>query len=96
LTDILLKEAIECIVIGLPRTLKDTESEQTKKVKAMAQQLKDHFKSVTWVLWDERLTSKQAASLKRTKTKEEKIQSHAIAAALILSNYLEYRSIHKT
>ena len=95
LTDLLATEPISTIVVGLPWTLRGTESEQTRKTKAIAQELKEKFGTIEWVLWDERLTSKQAAKLKRTKTKEEKLHSHAIAAALILSTYLEYVQIHK-
>ncbi len=87
----LAKEQIETIVVGHPKTMRGTESEQTKKVVALVEQLKQQFPDISWVLWDERLTSKQAAALKKIKTKEDKIKSHAIAAALILSSYLEYR-----
>jgi len=47
------------------------------------------------ILWDERLSSKRAASgTKKIMTKEEKVVSHSIAAAFILDSYLEYRRIH--
>ena len=95
LTNVLATESISTIVVGLPLTLRGTESEQTQKTKAIAYELKETFGVVNWVLWDERLTSKQAKKLKRAKTKEEKLRSHAIAAALILSTYLEYVKIHK-
>lgn len=95
LTNVLATESISTIVVGLPLTLRGTESEQTQKTKAIAYELKETFGVINWVLWDERLTSKQAKKLKRAKTKEEKLRSHAIAAALILSTYLEYVKIHK-
>lgn len=95
LTNVLTIESISTIVVGLPLTLRGTESEQTQKTKAIAHKLKETFGVVNWVLWDERLTSKQAKKLKRAKTKEEKLRSHAVAAALILSTYLEYVKIHK-
>jgi len=95
LTNVFATESISTIVVGLPLTLRGTESEQTQKTKAIAYELKETFGVVNWVLWDERLTSKQAKKLKRAKTKEEKLRSHAIAAALILSTYLEYVKIHK-
>lgn len=87
------KEEIDTIVVGYPKTLGGKESEQTKKIQLTAQQLELAFPTIKWVLWDERLSSKQAASLKQAKTKEEKKKLHAIAAALILSSYLEYRHI---
>jgi len=85
------KERISTIIVGLPITLRGTESDQTKKVIAMAEKLKNHFPNIEWKMWDERLTSKQAAGIKSTKTKEDKLRSHAIAAAIFLSTYLEYK-----
>jgi putative Holliday junction resolvase len=85
------KEHVSTIVVGLPTTMRGTESEQTKKIIAMADELQKQFPNIEWKMWDERLTSKQAAQMKSTKTKEDKLKSHAIAAALILSTYLEYR-----
>lgn len=88
------KERVTTIVVGLPTTLRGTESEQTKKVRETVEELKLHFPQISWQFWDERLTSKQAAGIKSTKTKEAKLKSHAIAAAIFLSTYLEYKRIH--
>jgi putative Holliday junction resolvase len=90
------KEKIRCVVIGLPTTLRGTHSDQTKKVLAMAQELENTFPTIEWELWDERFTSRQAATMKPNKTKEDKLHSHALAAALILSTFLEYKRIHDT
>lgn len=89
------KESIKTIVVGYPRTLRGTESEQTRKIKVIATALNQAFPSIEWVLWDERLTSKHAAKLKKTKTKEEKIVSHSIAAAFILTSYLDHLDFKK-
>jgi putative Holliday junction resolvase len=89
LENIITKELISTVVVGLPTTLRGTQSEQTKKIIALFQALEQKFSSVTWKLWDERFTSRQAAAIKPTKSKQDKLQSHAIAAALILSGYLE-------
>lgn len=90
------KERVSTIVVGLPTTLRGTESEQTKKVIAMTEELKVQFPHIEWKMWDERLTSKQAAGIKSAKTKEDKLRSHAIAAAIFLSTYLEYKRFHET
>ncbi|HLJ31904.1 MAG TPA: Holliday junction resolvase RuvX [Candidatus Babeliales bacterium] len=95
LEKIIQKERIGTIVVGLPTTMRGTESDQTKKVIAMSETLKNLFPSLEWKMWDERLTSKQAASLKSTKTKDDKLRSHAIAAAIFLSSYLEYKRFHE-
>lgn len=90
LAKIIEKHGIQEIVIGYPLTLKGTESDQTKKTIHIKQQLEKKFPKIRFVLWDERLTSKQAGMLKKAKTKEEKIKSHSYAAALILDSYLQY------
>lgn len=84
-------ESLKEIVVGHPKTLKGTESEQTKKIKKEKEKLEKMFPSVSWILWDERLTSKMASRpSKRKKSKEDKIQSHSRAAAFILDSYLIY------
>ena len=93
LKKILEQETITQVVVGYPKTMKDTESEQTKKAVSLKESLEKKFSSVSWILWDERLTSQQAAKLKKTRTKEEKLQSHARAAAFILQTYLDFKSM---
>lgn len=95
LEKIIIKENVSTVVVGLPTTMRGTESEQTKKIIATTEELKNHFPGITWHLWDERLTSKQAAKIKSPKTKEDKLRSHAIAAAIFLSTYLEYKRFHE-
>lgn len=92
---LITKEKITTIVVGLPTTLRGTESDQTKKIISMVADLENKFSTITWKLWDERFTSKQAAAIKPTKTKEDKLRSHAVAAALILKTYLEFRRINE-
>ena len=82
------KEKIGTIVIGYPVTMRGTESEQTKKVVAEKERLERAFPDITFDLFDERLTSKQAARIKKSKTKADKIAAHSIAAAVILTTYL--------
>lgn len=84
------KESVTTIIVGHPKTMRGTKSTQTEKVDALFVELQKKFPSVHWKLWDERLSSKRAADLKQAKTKQEKIESHAIAAAFILSSYLSF------
>lgn len=93
---ILKKESIEAIVVGYPKTLKGTESDQTKKVVAVYEELQKKFPTVRWVLWDERLSSKRAADIKKGEGKADKLKSHAIAAAFILDSYLNYLNSQKS
>lgn len=96
LTDIFSKEEITTVILGYPKTMKGTESEQTKKIIQTKTLLEERFPEKTWILWDERLTSKRADSLKRATSKEEKIQSHSIAAAFILESYLSHLNFLKS
>ncbi|HZW60863.1 MAG TPA: Holliday junction resolvase RuvX [Candidatus Babeliales bacterium] len=92
---ILQQERIETIVIGYPKTMRGTRSEQTQKIEQMHQKLSEEFSQVSWVLWDERLSSKRAESLQKQQQKTDKKQSHAVAAAFILSSYLDFKHLHK-
>lgn len=93
LNELISQEHLTKIIIGYPRTMKGLSSDQTKKVEAAKVKLETAFPAITWILWDERLSSKHAQTLKAAKTKEEKIKSHAIAAAFILSTFLEFNSL---
>jgi putative Holliday junction resolvase len=82
------EERISIVVVGLPKTLKGTDSQQTTQTIAQKEALEKLFPDKQWVLWDERMTSKQAAHIKPAKNKNDKLQQHSVAAALILDSYL--------
>ncbi|MFZ5953695.1 MAG: Holliday junction resolvase RuvX [Candidatus Dependentiae bacterium] len=91
LTEIFSAESISKIVVGYPRTMRGTASEQTKKIESIKQELEKEYSDKQWILWDERLSSKRAAQQsKKMLSKEEKIKSHSIAAAFILESYLTF------
>lgn len=90
LEQIINQENIETIIVGHPKTMRGTESEQTKKVIAHFEKLKKYFTGTEFILWDERLSSKRASSISGGKTKEDKLKSHAIAASFVLDTYLTY------
>lgn len=91
LEELLTSQPIDTVVVGYPTTLSGgTESDQTRKIVALKEELAAKFFDTTWILWDERLSSKRADTLKRATNKEEKIKSHSVAAAFILQGYLDY------
>lgn len=91
LTEVFSAESITKIVVGYPRTMRGTASEQTKKIEQIKQELEKEYPDKQWILWDERLSSKRAAQQsKKVISKEEKIKSHSIAAAFILESYLTF------
>lgn len=93
LEPLIVQGTVGVIVVGHPRTMRGTSSDQTKKVERIKQDLEARFPGVQWLFWDERLSSKRAEQLKKARTKEEKIHSHSIAAAFILESYLVFRSM---
>jgi len=93
LKNIFTEERIEIVVVGLPQTLKGTESDQTRKTIAVKESLEITFPKYIWVLWDERLTSKHAQQLKNPRDDKQKV--HSLAAALILESYLMHLEFKK-
>ena len=91
LATLLKEEAVNTVVVGYPLTMKGEQSEQTKKVVATKEELQEHFSGTSFALWDERLSSKRAKVTqgKNARTKEGKVQEHAIAASFILQSYLD-------
>ncbi len=85
LKELFLHESISIVVVGYPQTLRGTESEQTKKIVLLKEELSLQFPNQKWEFYDERLTSKQAQNLGK---KGEKLEIHSKAAALILEGYL--------
>jgi putative holliday junction resolvase len=82
------------IVIGFPRRLNGEPNEQTAQVQKFAQVLGAEV-SVPIALQDERLTSHEADALlaqRERNWKRRKEQVDAMAAALILQDYLDSRS----
>jgi len=96
LSETIGSERIQTIIVGYPKTMRGTESIQTKKVEEMKNKLEQQFDTIEWRLWDERLSSKRADSVKRAKTKEDKRMSHSIAAAFILDSYLTFIQAQKS
>lgn len=99
LTKTFAQESISTVVVGYPKTVgAGTESDQTKKIVALKEELEQKFGQVSWVLWDERLSSKRAEQARQGhfKDKEEKRLGHSIAASFILQTYLDFLAFQKS
>jgi putative Holliday junction resolvase len=84
---------LAAIVIGLPRRLSGEPNDQTARVQQLAQLLAADL-SAPIVLQDERLTSHEAEELLAQRERDwrkRKDQIDAMAAALILQDYLDHR-----
>ncbi len=91
------REGIQQIVIGWPLTLEGKEEEATQKVAAYIKRIKKVLPDVPVLRWDERYTSEVArelilqAGLPRKK-RREKERVDAVAAAVILQEFLNSRT----
>jgi len=91
------KEQVEKIIIGLPKQVNNTESDNAPFVKAFRTKLKKAFPSIPVEYMDERFTSKIAfqtmidAGLGK-KARQNKALVDTISATLILQTYLEQQS----
>jgi putative Holliday junction resolvase len=86
-------DGLSVVVIGLPRRLSGERNEQTAAVEQLAARLGTRT-SVPIVLQDERLTSHEAEELLSRREKDwrkRKSQLDAVAAAVILQDYLDAR-----
>jgi putative pre-16S rRNA nuclease len=86
-------DGLSVIVIGLPRRLSGEANEQTAAVEQLAARL-GRRTGVPIVLQDERLTSHEAEELLSRREKDwrkRKSQLDAVAAAVILQDYLDAR-----
>jgi putative Holliday junction resolvase len=85
------ERALDTIVIGLPRRLNGESTEQTARVRELARLLEAELQ-ISIALQDERLTSHEADALLAARERDwrrRKDQLDAMAAALILQDYLD-------
>ena len=85
------ESGLGAVVIGLPRRLNGEATEQTVKVQVLARELGARIE-IPIALQDERLTSHEAEELLAQRERDwrrRKDQLDAMAAALILQDYLD-------
>jgi putative Holliday junction resolvase len=93
--DVLSKDddGLEAVVVGWPRRLNGTPTDQTALVEAFARALEAQI-TVPVVLQDERLSSHEADARLATREadwRKRKAKLDAMAAAIILQDYLDGR-----
>lgn len=92
--EIVVKEKIESIVIGLPKRMDNTLGQSAQEVMKFSEELKKIL-NIPVILWDERLTSKQAEVLLRDVNishKDRRAQINITSAQLLLQSYLDAQS----
>lgn len=85
------REEAQRIVVGLPLSLDGSHGPQADIAAAFAEQLRQRA-GIEVVLWDERLSSREADHYLRasgTRGKPAKAQRDAVAASIILQSYLD-------
>ena len=85
------------IVVGTPLNMNGTAGPRSEKCKLFAELLRN-FVEVPVVMWDERSTTVTAHQMMNDvnkRGKKRKAVIDAVAAAVILENYLAYRANHK-
>ncbi len=86
-------DGLGAIVIGLPRRLSGEDNDQTPRVRKLAQLLGDRI-AIPITFQDERLTSHEAderLAARQRDWRKRKAQLDAMAAALILQDYLDHQ-----
>ncbi len=94
LKEYILKEKVDCFVVGEPRQMNNLPSESVKFIDPFIKQLKKMFPEIPIERIDERFTSKIAsqtmltAGLKK-KDRQNKALVDTISATIILQSYME-------
>jgi len=97
LKEYVLKETVDCFVVGLPRQMNNTDSESARFIEPFVRLLQKQFPAIRVARVDERFTSKMAtatileAGLKK-KDRQNKALVDTVSATIILQSYLEMRS----
>lgn len=94
----LSKESVSTIVMGMPKNLRNQNTDATPYVKGFAKQIRKQFPEMKVELIDERFTSKIAfqsmidGGLKK-KARQDKSLVDEVSATLILQSYMEQQKI---
>lgn len=91
-------EAVDTIVVGMPRTLANTPTDVTSAVVGFVRKLKQALPGIPVITHDERFTSRMAframidGGLKK-KDRQNKATVDKVSATIILQSYLEQQSL---
>jgi len=98
LIEYLSKESVSTVVMGMPKDLRNQNTDATPYVKGFAKQIRKQFPEMKVELIDERFTSKIAfqsmidGGLKK-KVRQDKALVDEVSATLILQSYMEQQKI---
>lgn len=94
LKELIEKEKVDTIVLGLPKRADNSDSHISENVRMLSDRLKELFPYCTIKLYDERYTSKMASHTIHIaggskKQKKDKELVDKVSATIILQSYLE-------
>ena len=97
IADIIIKEKIECFVVGEPKKLDGSATDSTGHINGFIKRLKQQYPSIPVYLIDERFTSKIAkqsilASGVKKKGRRDKALIDQVSATIILQSFLDYKN----
>ncbi len=96
LVALVAEHGVKRIVLGMPKNLNGTSGDRAEITEAFRVDLESRLDGVEIVLWDERLTTVQAAGIlnvTNTRGKDRKNVIDTVAASIILQSYLDYISV---
>jgi len=96
IAELVRKEDVGGIVLGLPKNMDGTLGPAAAKAKTFADQLRAKLPDLRLVLWDERLTTVEAQRVLHTAGRNAKQSRRVIdqvAAQILLQNYLDAQSL---
>ena len=98
LIEYLSKESVATFVLGMPKNLRNQNTDATPYVKGFAKQIRKQFPEMIVELIDERFTSKIAFQSMidgglKTKARQDKALVDEVSATLILQSYMEQQKI---
>jgi putative holliday junction resolvase len=93
LKEYFIKEEVELVLIGLPKSLQNEDTDATALVEKFIQQFSSAFPDMGYKTLDERFTSKMAtaailASGAKKKDKQNKALVDEVSATIILQGYM--------
>ena len=88
LSKVITEEQIDLIIIGRPRNIDGSNTDQTVKIIAMGKELMEKLKIKNYLFEDEFLSSKRANEIISQSKKYRASDEDMVAASLILDDYL--------
>ncbi len=94
LTHYFFTEEVECIVVGEPKKLDNSDAEIMPKIRAFIKNLNKHFPNIPVELQDERFTSADAkriileSGIKKMKRRDKSLVDK-VSASIILKEWME-------